>query len=91
VLAGGILLILLALGYLLAPDGLEQRNRMVAWLLAVGVGIQPCVELIPVILIVSAGFWGLQWHGIDRAMPFIKMGAGILLLISGILSLWHGH
>lgn len=117
-MAGSLLLILLALAYLLAPAWLERRNRQMAWLLAAGVGIQPCAELIPVLLIastggpmavvaaaatwaatvpvvslalVSAGFWGLRWNGLDRAMPFVRAGAGCTILISGILSLWHGH
>jgi nickel/cobalt exporter len=51
--AGGLVLVLLALLYLFLPARVAQLGDRVTWFLAVGVGIQPCVELVPLILVAA--------------------------------------
>jgi nickel/cobalt exporter len=52
--AGAVVLIALALLYLLFPARLQRWYARVGWFLAVGVGIQPCVELVPLMVVAAA-------------------------------------
>lgn len=51
---GGALLLVMALLYLLLGRKIVRWQGRMAWLLAVGVGIQPCVEVIPLLLAAAA-------------------------------------
>jgi len=116
--AGGALLILLALAYLLAPDALARWSGRAGWLLLVAVGVQPCVEVIPLLLVAAvagstalvlaagtfaattlllvpgfalAGFWGFQRTLTARTDRLARQLAGLILLLAGLLSLYHSH
>lgn len=51
--AGAALLLMLATLYLFFPAKVEQWSGKLSWMLAVGVGIQPCIELIPLMLVAA--------------------------------------
>jgi nickel/cobalt exporter len=115
---GAYLLILLSMMYFFIPQRLDRWSASMNWVLAVGVGIQPCIEFIPLMLVataagtvatmvvgftwavttlvislalVTAGFWGLPWTWTERTQTYARWVAGILMLVSAILSLMHTH
>lgn len=51
--AGAGLVLILGLLYMCLPARVAQLSDRLTWLLAVGVGIQPCIELIPLMLIAA--------------------------------------
>lgn len=51
---GAGLLLLLGLGHLVLPQHLARWSERMGWALAVSVGIQPCIEVIPLMLIAAA-------------------------------------
>jgi hypothetical protein len=116
--AGALLLVGLSALYLAAPEWLDRWKARLGWFLAFGVGIQPCVELIPLMLaaatvgtmatvlvgttwavttlcltvmLVIAGFLGLPWQWTSRVQRFSRFIVGLLLLLSGSMTLLHTH
>jgi nickel/cobalt exporter len=51
--AGAGVLLLLAMLYCFLPAKVRRWNDRLTWFLAVGVGIQPCVELVPLVLVAA--------------------------------------
>lgn len=51
--AGAGVMVLLAVLYLCLPAMVRRWSDRLTWILAVGVGIQPCVELVPLILVAA--------------------------------------
>ena len=52
--AGAGLLLILAVLYFFLPARIERWSERLTWLLAIGVGIQPCIELVPLMLVAAA-------------------------------------
>jgi nickel/cobalt exporter len=51
--AGAGVMVVLAMFYLLLPAKVKRWSDRMTWFLAVGVGIQPCIELVPLVLVAA--------------------------------------
>lgn len=87
--AGAGLLLILAVLYFCLPAKVERWSNRVSWFLAVGVGIQPCVELVPLILVAAmsgpavTALVGATWAATTLSLSLVLVLCGYWGLGSG--------